>query len=103
MSGDGQTNLTDWSTVGEVCRKFTCHLVLTEGEIFGADATISEVYQSAVDAADNLWSIRLACCSDGGSVSDKLRFFELVASNRGVNVRLFSAIAEGLDWLGVQK
>jgi hypothetical protein len=101
MPESGQTNLTDWSTVGDVCRKFTCHLVLSEGDIFGAGSTVSEVYRSAVDAAETLWSVRLACCPDAGNLSENLRFFELVASNRGMNIRLFTAIADALDWLGV--
>jgi hypothetical protein len=61
----------------------------------------SEYFQCATEIAENFRGLMLAIVIDP-PLTDSQRFEETVARNRGASIRLFNAIEEAYEWLGVK-
>ena len=90
-----------WKTLAEECRTHNCHRVLSEGEIFSNEKSLSEVYQLASSAAEAIPLLRIAFFIEGYVPNDLIKFFELVASNRDITVKFFPNRNEAIHWLGI--
>jgi hypothetical protein len=85
-----------------MCETFECYNVLSEGDFLSPQQTVSEVFQSAVETADVLRGIQIACYDQGGPFSERSTFFQLVVSNRGVSMEFFPTRDAGVAWLGIE-
>jgi hypothetical protein len=65
----------------------------------GGDVNLNDAYRVGVDIAMRLPSQRVAIALRGRHASDAERFTELVAANRGLDLRYFDDVANAREWV----
>ena len=91
-----------WSALSDKCKSFNCRRVLREGRISLRKMNWLAAYNSAIQAANVIPGLRVACCFKNYDEDELTKFFKTAASNRGVEIEFFSDCKEALYWLGVE-
>src|SRR5262245_5853378 len=65
----------------------------------GEQITLEDAYRLGIDIATRLPSTRVAVALRGRHTSEADRFIELVAANRGSDVRFFEDVTTARTWL----
>jgi hypothetical protein len=88
--------------VYDACLREKCPRVLIEETLEGPGLSIAEVFGVVTKASEQVWPVvKQIAYVDTNPLHDftKMQFAEVVASNRGVNVRIFSSVRNALQWL----
>jgi hypothetical protein len=88
-----------WSALIAFSKEHNCTRVLSEGINPRGRMGTTDAYDSATQAAAGGLISKVACFWEGYVPDELTRFFETVASNRGLSVRFFSTRTEALRWL----
>jgi hypothetical protein len=91
-----------WSALGDECQTYNCRHVLREGRFSLRKMNLLEAYNSAIQAANVISGLRVACCFKDHTEDEMTKFFKMAASNRGVEIEFFSDCQAALFWLGVE-
>lgn len=92
-----------WSALAEECGAYNCRRVLREGKFSLRKMNWLSAYDSAIQAANVIPGLRVACCFENYVEDELTKFFKMAASNRGVDIEFFSDRQEALCWLGVEE
>jgi hypothetical protein len=88
--------------IAEACREHDQHHVLIDGrKVPERSLSVLDLYQlaSSLQAYGFGPSHRIAILCNTGDSSERAKFFELVAVNRGASVRAFDKLEEAWEWL----
>lgn len=80
-----------------------CARALIEVVAPKADITVFERFQAWNRAFPVIRRVRVAYLVSGRPLGADVKFFELVAQNRGVTLRFFSSRREAMQWLGASE
>lgn len=89
-----------WSEIQNVCRKYKCYKVLSEGKIHSRKLTGWDAYNSGSQAGE-IRGLRIACLFYNYHPDETSDFFKTVAANRGTKVEFFTKKSTALKWLGI--
>lgn len=88
--------------VYNACLREKCPRVLIEEALEGPGLGVAEVFGVVEKASEQVWPVvQQIAYVDTNPRHDftKMQFAEVVAANRGVNVRVFSSIRNAKEWL----
>jgi hypothetical protein len=88
--------------VYDACLREKCPRVLIEEALEGPGLSVAEVFGVVEKASEQVWPVvQQIAYVDTNPLHDftKMQFAEVVASNRGVNVRVFSSVRNAKEWL----
>ena len=88
--------------VYDACLRERCPRVLVEETLEGPGLSVAEVFGVVAKASEQVWPVvQQIAYVDTNPLHDftKMQFAEVVASNRGVNVRIFSSVRNAKQWL----
>jgi hypothetical protein len=88
--------------VYDACLREKCPRVLIEEALEGPGLSVAEVFGVVEKASERVWpAVQQIAYVDTNPLHDftKMQFAEVVASNRGVNVRVFSSVRNAKEWL----
>jgi hypothetical protein len=88
--------------VYDACLREECPRVLIEEALDGPGLSVAEVFGVVAKASEKVWPVvQQIAYVDTNPLHDfaKMQFAEVVASNRGVNVRIFSSVRYAEQWL----
>ena len=89
-----------WSEIAEECERVRPARLLVEEDLKEQLPSIADTYQGAAERPDmGLAGIRIAFLDRHPEQHEQNQFGELVARNRGINMKVFSDREEALDWL----
>ena len=91
-----------WSALAEKCKTFNCRRVFREGKLRHRKMNWLEAYDTAIQAANYVAGLRVACCFENYEKDELTEFYKTAASNRGVEIEFFSDRQKALRWLGVE-
>ena len=88
----------------EACRQNDTHLALVDVRAMGGKLTIWESFRLVTSCFARLRDRRVlkqAAIVDREDARPRYKFLEIVAYNRGYNLRIFEDTAEALSWLAL--
>ena len=89
-----------WSEIATECERLAPSRLLVEEDLKEQLPSIADTYQGAAERQEmGLAGIRIAFLDRHPDQHEQNQFGELVARNRGINMKVFSDRAEALDWL----
>lgn len=89
-----------WSEIATECERLGPSRLLVEEDLKEQLPSIADTYQGAAERQEmGLAGIRIAFLDRHPDQHEQNQFGELVARNRGINMKVFSDRAEALDWL----
>ena len=91
-----------WSAIAAKCKTFNCRRVFREGRLRQRKMNWLEAYDSAIQAANYIAGLRVACCFENHEEDELTEFYKTAASNRGVEIAFFADRRKALRWLGVE-
>jgi hypothetical protein len=97
-----ETVLSYLSKVRDACLRHASKKVLIEENLQGRGLGVVAIFEVITKASTNVWPaiLRIAYVDVNPEHDPKaLKFAETVASNRGVNVRVFSGLEDAEQWL----
>ena len=90
------------SEIAKTCQERNCPTVLIEENLQGPGLGLLDIFQISSQGSNQAWPhVRRIAYVDANrehSAAD-MKFAETVASNRGLNIRLFSNVQEAEQWL----
>jgi hypothetical protein len=101
-NNDAATVMRYLKDVYDACLREECPRVLIEESLEGPGLSVAEVFGVIAKASEQVWPVvQQIAYVDTNPLHDfaKMQFAEVVASNRGVNVRVFSSIRYAKEWL----
>lgn len=88
-----------WQEIADECLSTGCRKVLIEKQI-SAVASMVDFFQIASDVPYmGFAGVKVAFVSSAPSHFEPTKFAEIVATNRGLNVKLFDNVEEAEAWL----
>ena len=89
-----------WSEIAAECERLRPARLLVEEDLKEQLPSIADTYQGATERPDmGLAGIRIAFLDRHPDQHEQNQFGELVARNRGINMKVFSDRAAALEWL----
>lgn len=82
-------------------RTHGCCQVLLEGVAEKSHMSTLSAFQIGYSLGISAFDLAIAFCLYGYEIDDISRFVEIVAENRGVNIRFFGSKSAALEWLEV--
>jgi hypothetical protein len=91
-----------WPALAVGCSVNDCRRVLINGKLGWRKSNWLAAYSSATRAMSIIQGLRVAYCFENYTEEELLKFFKMVASNRGVETEFFTDFRRALCWLGVE-
>ena len=89
-----------WNEIAAECERLRPARLLVEEDLKQQLPSIADTYQGAAERQDmGLAGIRIAFLDLQPDQHEQNQFGELVARNRGINMKVFRDRAEALEWL----
>ncbi|MEP6903693.1 MAG: hypothetical protein ABJA66_18365 [Actinomycetota bacterium] len=97
----GTTDL--WKAISDFCHTHNCNCILIEGTVDAWKMNTADVYEMGIEASNIIYKAKIALCFVNCTENDLTEFFQLVAGNRGTQIKSFSDRHEAMQWLGVEE
>jgi hypothetical protein len=87
--------------VADLCRKGNYSAVLIEEFLSGPSLGMAEVFETVMSGSPEALTFSRIAYVDVNKQHDgeRMKFAELIASNQGINVRIFDEVHQAAEWL----
>ncbi len=94
-----ELSISYWKEVSQNCKKIKCEKLLVEEDIPKNAISMFEMYEFVNQVIMELLNINIAFVDSYIDQMEANKFAELVATNRGVSVKVFNNFDEAERWL----